>query len=69
MLGSTRARLPRCIAAACTTSELARRTGTSMSTASAHAQVLHRAGLITGSRHGNKVIHQITRLGGELSRR
>lgn len=70
LLGSTRARLLRCIAAAaCTTSELARRTGTSMSTASAHAQVLHRAGLITSSRHGNMVIHQITRLGGELTRR
>jgi hypothetical protein len=40
-----------------------------MSTASAHAQVLHRAGLITSSRHGNMVIHQITRLGGELTRR
>lgn len=70
LLGSTRARVLYCIAAVsgCTTSELARRTGTSLSTAGAHAQVLHRAGLITSTRNGNMVIHQITRLGRELTR-
>lgn len=70
LLGTTRVRILRCIAATtgCTTSELARRTGTSLSTASAHAQVLHRSGLITSTRHTNMVIHQITRLGTGLIR-
>ncbi|MCG5212845.1 winged helix-turn-helix domain-containing protein [Streptosporangium sp. KLBMP 9127] len=70
LLGTTRARTLRCIAATagCTTSELARRTGTSLSSASAHAQILHRVGLITSTRHGNMVIHQITRLGTDLIR-
>ncbi len=69
LLGPTRTRILRCVAATttgCTTSELARRTGTSLSSASAHAQVLHRTGLITSTRHANMVIHQITRLGAEL---
>ncbi|GGT22556.1 transcriptional regulator [Nonomuraea spiralis] len=72
LLGATRARVLRCIAATtgCTTSELARRTGASLSSASAHAQVLQRAGLVTSTRHANMVIHQITRLGvGLLHRR
>ncbi|MDP4512075.1 ArsR/SmtB family transcription factor [Nonomuraea turcica] len=70
LLGTTRARILRCVAATtgCTTSELARRTGTSLSSASAHAQVLHRTGLITSTRHANMVIHQITRLGSDLIR-
>lgn len=70
LLGATRARILRHIAATtgCTTSELARRTGASVSSASAHAQVLHRAGLITSTRHTNMVIHQITRLGTDLIR-
>ncbi|MEU1392785.1 MULTISPECIES: helix-turn-helix domain-containing protein [unclassified Nonomuraea] len=71
LLGATRARVLRCIAAAtgCTTGELARRTGASLSSASAHAQVLQRAGLITSTRHANMVIHQLTRLGGDLIHR
>ncbi|YCK37995.1 helix-turn-helix domain-containing protein [Actinomadura sp. ATCC 39365] len=71
LLGATRARVLRCIAATtgCTTSELARRTGASLSSASAHAQVLQRAGLITSTRHANMVIHQLTRLGGDLIHR
>ncbi|MGP3916409.1 MarR family transcriptional regulator [Nonomuraea sp. 10N515B] len=70
LLGATRARILRCVAATagCTTSELARRTGTSLSSASAHAQVLHRTGLITSTRHANMVIHQLTRLGTDLIR-
>ncbi|MFD8559240.1 ArsR family transcriptional regulator [Streptosporangium canum] len=68
LLGTTRAGILHCIAATtgCTTSELARRTGTLLSSASAHAQVLHRTGLITSTRHANMVIHQITRLGTDL---
>ncbi|NUR93032.1 MAG: helix-turn-helix transcriptional regulator [Nonomuraea sp.] len=68
LLGANRARILRCVATTtgCTTSELARRTGTSLSSASAHAQVLHRAGLITSTRHANMVIHQLTGLGAGL---
>ncbi|MFF0869724.1 ArsR/SmtB family transcription factor [Nonomuraea sp. NPDC003560] len=71
LLGATRARVLRCIAATDgrTTSELARRTGASLSSASTHAQVLQRAGLITSTRHANMVIHQLTRLGGDLIHR
>ncbi|MFI7452520.1 helix-turn-helix domain-containing protein [Nonomuraea sp. NPDC049714] len=70
LLGTTRARILRCIGAAtgCTTSELARQTGTSLSSASAHAQVLQRAGLIISVRHTNMVIHRITHLGTDLIR-
>ncbi|MET8340777.1 winged helix-turn-helix domain-containing protein [Streptosporangium canum] len=69
LLGPTRARVLRCVAATndCTTSELARRTGISLSSASAHAQVLRRAGLITSTRHANMVIHQVTHLGTDLT--
>ncbi|MFI6924680.1 ArsR/SmtB family transcription factor [Nonomuraea spiralis] len=68
LLGANRARVLRCVAATdgCTTSELARRTGTSLSSASAHAQVLRRTGLITSTRHANMVIHQVSRLGATL---
>ncbi|MGP4103727.1 ArsR/SmtB family transcription factor [Nonomuraea sp. KM90] len=72
LLGPTRARVLRCIATAasgCTTSELARRTGVSLPSASTHAQVLQRAGLITSSRHANMVIHRLSPLGSDLIRR
>lgn len=70
LLGTTRARILRHIATTtgCTTSELARRTGISLSSASAHAQILRRAGLITSTRHTNMVIHQVTHLGTNLIR-
>ncbi|MEV5501469.1 MarR family transcriptional regulator [Nonomuraea fuscirosea] len=51
-----------------TTSELSRRPGTSPSSASAHAQALHRAGLITSTRHANMVTHRATGLGAALIR-
>ncbi len=70
LLGATRARVLCHIAATagCTTSELSRRTGASLSSASAHAQVLQRAGLITSTRHANMVIHRATELGATLIR-
>ncbi|MFE3454008.1 ArsR/SmtB family transcription factor [Nonomuraea sp. NPDC059194] len=70
LLGATRAQMLRCIASGvgCTTTELARRTGASLSNASQHAQVLHRAGLITSTRHANMMLHQITELGTQLTR-
>ncbi|MGW0808521.1 MarR family transcriptional regulator [Nonomuraea sp. NPDC002799] len=70
LLGATRARILRHIAATdgCTTSELARATGSSLSSASAHAQVLDRTGLIISTRHTNMVIHRISPLGAGLIR-
>ncbi len=50
----------------CTTSELAARTGISMSTASEHAHVLRRAGLIVSIRRANLMLHHTTRLGADL---
>lgn len=70
LLGATRAATLRTIAAdpGCSTSELARRIGVSVSNASKHAQVLHHAGLITSTRHANLVLHQLNDLGAGLLR-
>ncbi|WP_188195466.1 winged helix-turn-helix domain-containing protein [Nonomuraea sp. SYSU D8015] len=70
LLGRTRAETLRCIAATpgCTTTELARRTGSSLANASKHAQVLRQAGLITSIRQVNLMLHQATALGTELVR-
>ncbi|MDP9869622.1 MULTISPECIES: ArsR/SmtB family transcription factor [Streptosporangium] len=71
LLGATRATVLHTIAAdqGCSTSELARRIGASLSNASKHAQVLHHAGLITSTRHANLVLHQLSDLGAGLLRR
>jgi DNA-binding transcriptional ArsR family regulator len=66
LLGSTRAAALRAIAAGCTTTELAREIGVSRSTASEHATVLRRAGLITTRRDGLAVWHALTALGAAL---
>lgn len=70
LLGRTRAETLRCIVAApgCTTTELARRTGASLASASKHAHVLRQAGLITSTRQANLMLHQATRLGTDLVR-
>ncbi|MFI7637306.1 ArsR/SmtB family transcription factor [Nonomuraea sp. NPDC049400] len=70
LLGRTRAELFRCIVATpdCTTTELARRTGASLASASKHAQVLRQAGLIASTRQANLMLHQATPLGIELLR-
>lgn len=47
----------------CTTSELAERAGVSVSSASEHASVLRRAGLIHSSRQRNAVRHALTPIG------
>ena len=48
---------------ACSTSELAARAGISLASASEHARVLHRTGLVTTRRAGNAVRHTISPIG------
>lgn len=67
LLGETRARVLRAIAAdSCSTTELARRTGTSPATASEHASVLRNAGLIKRRQSGRSTMHIATALGKDL---
>ncbi|MFJ1645575.1 ArsR/SmtB family transcription factor [Streptomyces sp. NPDC088258] len=68
LVGHTRSAVLRAIEHGCTTSELARRTGVSLASASQHACVLREAGLISTLRHGNAVLHTLTPLGGALLR-
>ncbi|MEV4425176.1 ArsR/SmtB family transcription factor [Streptomyces sp. R-07] len=63
VLGRTRAELLRALSAPRTTTELARRLGVSNATASAHAQALRAAGLLTTTRTGRSVHHATTPLG------
>jgi DNA-binding transcriptional ArsR family regulator len=63
LLGPTRATCLHACADPCTTTDLARRTGISLSAASRQATVLRQAGLITTRRDGGTVLHQITGLG------
>ncbi|GAA2426396.1 winged helix-turn-helix domain-containing protein [Actinomadura vinacea] len=50
----------------CTTTELARRTGISLASASQHAGVLRDAGLISTVRHGGHVVHSLRPAGESL---
>lgn len=64
LLGRTRTNVLQAVAdGACTTSELADRSGTSISSASQHAAVLRSAGLVVTRRHGSAVLHTLTPLG------
>ncbi|MFE9737943.1 helix-turn-helix domain-containing protein [Streptomyces sp. NPDC006477] len=63
VLGRTRAELLLVLSEPRTTTELARRTGVSAATASAHASALRAAGLITTTRTGRSVHHTRTPLG------
>ncbi|NGO72456.1 ArsR/SmtB family transcription factor [Streptomyces boncukensis] len=63
LLGHTRAAVLQALGSNCTTSELARRAGVSVSSASEHAAVLRRAGLISSSRERNAVHHALTPMG------
>jgi len=65
LLGGTRARVLT-VADGCTTTELARRAGISLSSASEHARVLREAGLLHTERRGPEVEHTITDLGVRL---
>jgi DNA-binding transcriptional ArsR family regulator len=63
LLGSTRAAVMRAIGAGASTTELARRAGVSLASASQHATVLRDAGLVTTLRDGPAVLHNLTPLG------
>lgn len=66
LLGATRARILLASSHGATTTELARRTGISSTTASQHTAVLRDAGLITSHRHGNSMVHMLSGLGADL---
>ncbi|MGW0787253.1 helix-turn-helix domain-containing protein [Streptomyces sp. NPDC002911] len=68
LVGHTRSAVLRAIGNGCTTSELARRTGVSLASASQHACVLREAGLVRTLRHGGSVLHTLTPLGAALIR-
>ncbi|WP_405617152.1 ArsR/SmtB family transcription factor [Streptomyces sp. NBC_01508] len=63
LLGHTRAAVLRSLGDHCTTSELARRAGVSLSSASQYAAVLRGAGLITSHRRRNCVRHSLAPVG------
>jgi DNA-binding transcriptional ArsR family regulator len=63
LLGHTRAAVLQTLGGDCTTSELARRAGVSISSASEHAAVLRDAGLVSSTRQRNAVRHSLTPVG------
>jgi DNA-binding transcriptional ArsR family regulator len=63
LLGATRATVLAAIDSGATTTELARRAGTSAASVSRHTHVLREAGLIETERHGTAVLHTLTTLG------
>jgi Helix-turn-helix domain len=69
LLGRTRAAVLETVSTACTTSELARRVGISLASASQHATILREAGLLATTRHRNAVMHTTTALGNALMNR
>jgi DNA-binding transcriptional ArsR family regulator len=62
LLGRTRAAALQALVRPTTTSGLARRLGVSLASASEHATVLRRAGLIRSTRCGNQTSHELTTL-------
>jgi hypothetical protein len=66
LLGETRAAVLRAVADGCTTTELARRAGVAVGSASRHAAVLRAAGLVQTTRFGVCVLHTLTPLGAAL---
>ncbi|MEV2254409.1 winged helix-turn-helix domain-containing protein [Streptomyces sp. NPDC050147] len=68
LLGPTRAAVLQALSGAPTTTELARRAGVSLSSASEHAAVLRGAGLVSSVRQSNAVRHALTPLGSALLR-
>jgi len=63
LLGRTRVKAIRAVAAGCTTTELARALDITPATASEHATVLRNMRLISTRRHRNAVLHTLTPLG------
>ncbi|MET9804334.1 winged helix-turn-helix domain-containing protein [Streptomyces sp. NPDC006368] len=66
LVGHTRSEVLRAIGHGGTTSELARRAGVSLASASQHAGVLRDAGLVVTLRQGSSVLHTLTPLGAAL---
>jgi DNA-binding transcriptional ArsR family regulator len=66
LLGRTRAECLHALRSPATTSDLARRLGLSIGTASKQATVLRDGGLVATDRHGGAVLHRLTPLGGAL---
>jgi len=66
LLGHSRAAALEAIAEGVSTSQLARRSGLSAASASEHATILRRAGLVTTCRTGRTSHHSLTPLGAEL---
>lgn len=68
LIGATRASVLEAIGAhhSATTTQVARGLGVSCASASEHAAVLRRAGLIASRRDGNRMLHELTTLGQTL---
>ncbi|GAA4920741.1 ArsR/SmtB family transcription factor [Streptomyces coeruleoprunus] len=66
LVGHTRSAVLQAIGQGGTTSELARRAGVSLASASQHAGVLRDAGLVVTLRQGSSVLHTLTPLGAAL---
>lgn len=66
LLGHSRAAVLEVVADGVTTGQLARRVGLSPASASEHASVLRRAGLVATRRDGRSSHHSLTALGSEL---
>jgi len=66
LVGLTRAAILRTLEIPCTTTELGRRAGTSVTSASQHTAILRKAGLISTHRDGGTVLHRLTPLGAAL---
>ncbi|WP_245238468.1 winged helix-turn-helix domain-containing protein [Streptomyces sp. MZ04] len=66
LLGHTRAAVLQTLQEPHTTTELAEHAGVSLSSASEHAAVLRRAGLVASVRERQQVRHILTQLGAEL---
>lgn len=66
LLGHTRAAVLQALQVPCTTSELARCAGVSPSSASEHASVLRRAGLVASTRERHRMHHTLTQLGNHV---
>lgn len=68
LVGHSRAAVLEAINGTDNTSEIARRTGILVSSASQHLSALRRAGLVASSRRGNSMIHDLTPTGASLLR-
>lgn len=66
LIGTTRAAVLEAMWTTCGTTELARRAGVSLASASEHAAVLRAAGLIATHRDGRRAVHTLTALGHDL---